>query len=77
MPSTISAKFLVLIQKGSSGLDIFIVSRSEEYLVNIPRPTLITRQHLSAESADAHLVGLAPAYEEPPTYEECVRNGLV
>ncbi len=62
---------------GSPGLDIFVVSRSEDYLINIPRPTLMGRQYpRSALGHENHFVSLAPEYEEPPTYEECVRDGL-
>lgn len=62
---------------GSPGLDIFVVSRSEEYLIDIPRPTLIGRQCPRSDLGhENNFVGLAPDYEEPPTYEECVRNGL-
>ncbi|CAL8126632.1 unnamed protein product [Orchesella dallaii] len=63
----------------SSDLDVYIISRTrpeEYYNLNIPRPTLIAQQS-SRNTRDTVAAGPAPAYENPPSYEDCVPEGIV
>ncbi|ODN00930.1 hypothetical protein Ocin01_05747 [Orchesella cincta] len=75
--SAINSRIPHRILDPSSNLDVYIIARPQEYYnLNIPRPTLIAQQP-RRNLRDAVAAGPAPAYENPPAYEDCVPDGIV